>query len=446
MAVVKPFRGVRYNLERFDNMQALVSQPYDKITEELQQQYYALSPYNITHIIQGMPEESDSPDAAGMSVYSRAKDYYQQWLDEGIFVQEQQPVMYAYEQTFDVGDKHYVRLGLIAAVEVTDFEEGVILPHERTHAGPKADRLRLLDTLKVNTEQIFVLYPDPENHVNTLIRQTIGEREPDIDVEEIAENGVRQRLWIITDTAIIEAIQQKMAPMQNLIIADGHHRYETALNYRNAQRERYPNAPADAPFNYMPMMLVSMDDPGLTILAHHREIRNFSIHSPAVVLERARKHFFVTTADNLESCLARVNGDPTGHTFGFYGGPDVGFHLLKLRDERLPDMLIPNGYSHEWKSLPVSVLHRILLELVAEVPVEGVLDRTMIRYRRDASRIVANIDAGKSNFGVFLSPTRMEYVRVCAGRGERLPQKSTDFYPKVISGLAMMPVDYDDQA
>jgi len=446
MAVVKPFRGVHYNPQRFTDMQMVVSQPYDKIDETFQQKYYDLSPYNIVRIILGKPEPGDRPaDPQGPNVYTRARSCYQQWLKEGILVREDRPAFYAYEQTFTVGTTPFTRLGLIAAVELTDFDQGVILPHERTHSGPKEDRLRLLQTIQANTEQIFILYPDPDNRVNALIRQAIGNRPPDIDVVEIVEDGVQQRVWKIADPAVLDAIQSEMAPKRGLIIADGHHRYSTGLTYRNLQREANPNAPANAAFNFVQATLVSMNDPGLVILPTHREIVNFTTTRPAVILERARESFTVTPSPDLAACLDAVNAHPTGHAFGFYGGPETGFHVLALKDERLADRLIADHHSPAWKSLAVSILHKILLEQIAGVPAQGIEDQTMVCYHRDARQAADSVAQGKGNFAIFVSPTRLEQIKACAAQGETMPQKSTDFYPKMISGLSILPLGPDER-
>ncbi len=439
MANVRPFRGVRYNSEKIVALQTVVSQPYDRISDELQSKYYDLSDYNIARIIQGMVYDSDRP--AGPNVYTRARDYYQRWLDEGVLAREQQPAFYLYEQHFAVEGQVYVRTGFIAAVALTEFHEGVILPHERTHSGPKEDRLRLLQTLKVNAEQIFMLYPDSQNQVVHLLCQSIGNRAPDIDVtEQLYESGVQQKLWVINDPATIRAVQQAMAPMRNLIIADGHHRYETALTYRNAQREAHPDAPEDAAFNYIQATLVSMNDPGLVVLPTHREICNFTIYDSRKVLERAGEYFTVKPVADLEACLQAAYSSP--HAYGFYGGLDVGYCALYLKDEGVIEQLIPDTYSYEWKSLTVSVLHKILLEHVAEVPAYGVEDKSMIRYHRDPQQAINNVNAGKGNFVFFVGPTRMDNIRKIASNGEKMPQKSTDFFPKVISGLTLMPVNF----
>ncbi len=445
MAVVKPFRGVRYNPERIDNMQAVVAQPYDRITDELQAEYYNLSPYNIARIIQGKAQEGDRPENPdGPNVYTRAKTYFDRWLAEGVLIRDAQPAYLAYQQTFSVDGQAYSRLGLIAAVELVDFDAGIILPHERTHAGPKQDRLRLLRAMQANTEQIFILYPDEENAVNALIREAVGDREPDIDVIEIWESNVRQRIWRVDDPAILQQIEAELAPKRNLIIADGHHRYSTGLTYRDEQRAKHPDAPRNAAFNFVQATLVSMNDPGLVVLPTHREIHNFTATTPQQILDRAQQYFAINRVDDLDACLEAANRDPAGHTFGFYGGPGTGFHVLALKDTIDVNDLIASDHSSEWKSLAVSVLHSVLLDQVAQVPAHGIEDKTMIRYHRDPQLAVSNVDSGKGNFVFFVSATKMDQIKAVAAQGEKMPQKSTDFYPKVISGLSMLPLSPDE--
>ncbi len=447
MAVVKPFRGVRYNAGRFPNLSEVVSQPYDRIDDSLQQQYYDLNPYNIVRIILAKAEPGDQPTSAeGPNVYTRARETYRQWLQQGVLVRDDTPAYYVYEQTFSVAGRSYTRLGVIAAVELTDFSEGVILPHEHTHAGPKEDRLRLLTAIQANTEQIFILYPDPENTVNALLRQAIGDRAPDCDIVEIWESDVRQRVWVLTDPTVLQAIESQFAPKRGLIIADGHHRYGTGLTYRDRQRAQYPDAPPNAAFNFVQATLVSMDDPGLVVLPTHREICNFSAPfntSPAEILDRARAagHFDIVPSPDLQSTLDTINAHPQGLAFGFFGGPGLGFFVLTLRPDIQPAALIAADQSPAWKSLAVSVLHKVLLEQIAGVPVSGIEDKSMIRYHRDPALAVSNVTGGLGDFVFFVSATRMQQIKTIAGGGEKMPQKSTDFYPKVISGLSILPLD-----
>ncbi|GAB4569067.1 MAG: DUF1015 domain-containing protein [Anaerolineae bacterium] len=447
MAVVRPFRGVRYNPDRITNLDDVVSQPYDRITPELAEAYANRSPYNITGIILGHDEDDSLPASTanhGEAPYQRARQHYEQWLADGILMREPQPAIYAYEQTFTVGEKTFVRLGFIGAVALTEFEEGVILPHERTHSGPKRDRMRLLQTLQVNPEQIFLLYPDPQNRVNQILRAAIGNRAPDLTITELFEHEVAQRVWVITSPDAIEAVHNLMRPMRGLIIADGHHRYETALAYRRDFLARHPETPPDAAVNFISATLVSMDDPGLVVLPTHREIRNFTATSPAEVLDRASALFDTHPATDLDGMLAEVNRHPRGLAFGFYGGPQTGFHVLTLKPEIDLNTLIDDPRSTAWKSLAVTVLHRVLLDQIARVPREGIEDKTMICYHRDPCEPVRNVDAGRGNFAFFLSPTTIEQIKSVAARGEKMPQKSTDFYPKMISGIVMLPIGADE--
>lgn len=445
MARVKPFRGVRYDPARFTHMEQVVAQPYDRIDSALQRAYHDLNPYNIIRIILGQPQPGDDPlNAQGPNVYTRARQCYDQWLAEGVLIRDPHPAYLAYEQTFSVMGRVHVRLGLIAAVELTDYAEGVILPHEKTHAGPKEDRLRLLRTLEANSEQIFILYPDSDNRVNALVRGAIADRAPDIDICELWERDVRQRLWVLHDPALLAQIEAQLAPKRGLIIADGHHRYATGLTYRDEQRARHPDAPRDAAFNFVQATLVSMDDPDLVILPTHREICHFTAVTPALVLQRARDYFTIAPAADLNTCLHQVNAHPEGHAFGFYGGAALGFHVLTLKNRALIETLIPGAHSPAWKALSVSVLHKIVLEHIAQVPASGIEDQSMIRYHRDPQVAINNIDQGLGNFVCFVSPTRMDQIKTIAYNGETMPQKSTDFYPKVISGLSLLPLSPDD--
>jgi uncharacterized protein (DUF1015 family) len=281
MARIRPFRGVRYNSEQFDDMSVVVSQPYDRVRYGLQDRYYALSDCNIVRIIRNKEQPGDEK---ANNVYTRARDTYDRWLRDGVLAREEQPALYVFHQTFATpgGETSTssvratrTRKAFICALELTAFDEGVVLPHERTHAGPKVDRLNLLRATEVNFGLIFMVYPDPGNKVNALLDAAVAGRQPDVDVVELFEKDVRQQMWAVTDPKVIAAVRAEMAPKRNLIIADGHHRYETAINYRNEMRALHPDAPADAAFNYRMVTLVSMDDPGLTILPTHREIYGY---------------------------------------------------------------------------------------------------------------------------------------------------------------------------
>jgi uncharacterized protein (DUF1015 family) len=230
VATIAPFRGIRYNVHKVGDLSKVVSQPYDRVRYGLQDKYYDLHPYNIVRITKGREFEDDTPER---NVYTRARDFYQTWLDAGYLLRDTAPSLYVYHQTFTLPDgSERTRKAFIAALELVEFEEGIVLPHERTLSGPKADRLNLLRATETNFGLIFMLYPDPENQINTLFDAAIAGSLPDADVQELFEKDVRQQMWAIADPELIAQVVAEMAPKQGLIIADGHHRYETALNYR----------------------------------------------------------------------------------------------------------------------------------------------------------------------------------------------------------------------
>ena len=436
MATIQPFRGVRYNPEQIPDLSTVISQPYDRVRYGLQDQYYDLSPYNVVHIIKGKEQVGDGEQS---NVYTRARDYYQSWLREGILKREEVPALYVLHQTFTLPDgSTRTRQGLIAAFKLSTFDEGIVLPHERTHSGPKVDRLNLMRATAVNFGHIFMLYPG--DCINELLGAAI-EKRPGLKLHELFEHDVTQQFWAVTDPQVIAAVVKEMASKRNLIIADGHHRYETALNYRDEMRAKYPDAPPDAGFNYRMVTLVSMQDPGLVILPTHRLIHSYRQMSGAKALEQAKKYFEVAPVEDraaMEAALAQA--ESTHPRFGFYDGD---YTVLMLRDPAVMERLLPDR-APDWCLLDVSVLHELFIERVLEIDKAAVERKENIEYLRDPQMGYDAVDRGEAEFLLVLNPTRMEQVRTCTAAGEKMPQKSTDFYPKVISGLVMMPLENVD--
>ncbi len=437
MATIRPFRGVRYNPKKIDDLSAVISQPYDRVRHGLQDKYYAQSDYTIVRIIKG--KEGPGDDGHN-NVYTRARDYYQSWLREGILTREQSPAFYVLHQTTILADgSAKTRKGLIAALELSRFDEGTVLPHERTHSGPKVDRLNLMRATEVNFGHIFMLYP--EGRINELLDSAI-EGQPGLELRELFEHDVAQQFWPVTDPQVISAVVEEMAPRRNLIIADGHHRYETAINYRDEMREKYPDAPPNAGFNYRMVTLVSMEDPGLVILPTHRLIHSYEQMDGQKALEEAKRYFEVRPAadrEALETALAEAK--PSHPRFGFYDGT---YTVLELRDPKVLEKLLPD-HSADWRLLDVSVLHELFIERVLGVDKTAVEAKKNIEYLRDPQMGYDGVDEGKANFLLLMNPTRMEQVRACTAANEKMPQKSTDFFPKVISGLVMMPIGAEER-
>jgi uncharacterized protein (DUF1015 family) len=416
----------------------VVAQPYDRIRYGLQERYYDQSPYNIVRMTKGRELTSDRPE--GPNVYTRVRSYYELWRAEEILIPEDKAAVYVYHQSFDSSK---TRRGFIAAFELSPFGEGTVLPHEQTHAGPKVDRLHLLNTLQVNLGQVFMLYPDLGNQVNGILDAAIAGRAPDVDLFEMVEQDVRQRLWVVTDQAAIDSVCREMSTKRNLIIADGHHRYETALTYREQMHKLHPNAPPDAAFNYRMVTFVSMDDPGLVILPTHREVFDYPYIGATELLAQAEHAFRIIPVPDIDACFNEMRANEMSHAFGLYAGGR--YHVLVLHSMALLERWIAEPLPEACMSLDVSIAHKILLGGLAGLSAEAIETQSNVRYHRDPEPAVENVNAGRGNFCLFLNPTRIDQVKACAQHGVKMPQKSTDFYPKMISGLTMMPVGPEDR-
>jgi uncharacterized protein (DUF1015 family) len=432
MAIVRPFRGIRYNPDKTGDLSQVITQPYDRIGKTQQATYYQQHPNNFVRIDFGLTE----PDTPGDTVYTRARDYATAWLAEGVLRREPQPAMYVLEQTFNTPDGHtHTRRAFTAALELTRFDEGVVLPHERTFSGPKADRLNLTRATQAAWGHIFILYPDAQNHIHALLQPAIERMAPLAARERVIEPAVEQRFWIVTDASVQAAIVDEMAPMRSLVIADGHHRYETALNYRYEMRSQHPDAPAGAAFNYALATFVSMSDPGLVILPTHRLVRLDAPRSGAELHDALAPYFdikAVATRAELESGMSQVSGNLP--RFGFYDGR---YTLLTLRSLDVMAPLAPE-HTPTWRALDVAVLHKLIIEHILGLDAGGDHDADNISYLRHADAGYAAVDKGDAQLFFVLNPTRMEQVNACTRAGEKMPQKSTDFYPKMVSGLVAM--------
>jgi uncharacterized protein (DUF1015 family) len=439
MAVIKPFRGVRYNPRRIDDLSLVVSQPYDRVRYGLQDKYYAQSDYTVVKIIKG--KESAGDDDAN-NVYTRARDYLQTWLDQEVMIREETPALYVLHQVFTLPDgQRYTRKAFTTAFELTTFDKGVVLPHERTLSGPKVDRLNLVRATHTYFGSIFMLYPDQENRVNTLLDGAIQDKGPTV-MRELFESDVEQRFWVVTDPQVIAQVEAEMAPKVNLIIADGHHRYETAINFRDEMRAQHPAAPASAGFNYRMVTLVSMSDPGLVILPTHRLMHSYSAKTSRQIIEDAREYFLVEPVPSraaLEVSLAGAT--PKAPRIGFYDG---GYTVFTLKSPAVMAQVAPDR-DPAWQMLDVSILHEVLIERVMGLSKESVESKENIDYLREVDMGYEQVDKGEANFLFIMNPTRMAEVQACTAAGVKMPQKSTDFYPKIISGLVALPVSPDER-
>ena len=455
MTKIRPFRGLRYNPDKFcGDFSEAITQPYDRIHEAEQAQYYGQSAYNLVRIIQGVKTAGDSTPLPGPpprtqtsrgeggdaenNVYTRARAYAELWQVEQVLIRDPEPALYVLEQRFTTPDGvEHVRRGLMAALELTRFDEGVVLPHERTLEGPKVDRLALTMATQTAWGHIFMLYPDAQATVNGLLQPFLDTHMPAILHESVIEPEVEQAFWVVNDPGVIDAVVAAMSSCEPLIIADGHHRYETALNYRDAMREQHPDAPADAAFNYAMVTFVSMDDPGLVVLPTHRLIHSYKGLTGPALLEKLGAAFTVDPMPNLASVRAAMaEATPEQPRFGFYDGD---YALLTLKSLAVMDALLPDR-DPTFRTLDVAVLHELVLERTMGLSKESVLRRENIDYLRDPIPGLQAVDRGEADFLFLLNSTRMDQIRECTDADECMPQKSTDFYPKVVSGLVMLPL------
>jgi len=435
MADIHPFRGFRYDPQQIAPA-LVVTQPYDKISAALQERYYAASPYNLVRIILGRHEPNDNPEN---NVYSRAATSFRDWRRQGILRQDSRPSLYFYSQRFTLpgSDQELERRGFIALGRIEDYSSGVVFRHEQTLAKPKADRLDLLRATRAHFGQIFMLYEDT-GQIESLLTTTA---DPDIAVTD--EYGVLHRVWQIPDPRLIDSVRAAMAD-KKLIIADGHHRYETALNYRNQCREKArPTAtPTTSPSEYVMMTFVNLNSPALVILPTHRVVHSLPEFNEEAFRDSARKFFDI---EEVDSSLDAAHATAMLHQCGRAGSallavtPNRAF-LLHHPDPNADQFF--TGLSMRQQALDVVQLHKILLENVLGLTAESIRNQLNISYVRDAAEALSHLENNPRADIVFLmNPCRIQQVRDIAFAGEVMPQKSTDFYPKLLSGLTVYALD-----
>jgi len=438
MATIKPFRGVRYNPENIPDLSLVVSQPYDRVRNGLQDKYYEMSPHNIVRLIKGREQTGDGEND---NVFIRARDTYRSWLKERILLREQMPALYVLRQTFTLPDGGVgTRLALMAALKLSRFDEGIVLPHEGTLPATVEGRLELRRATGVGFGSIFMLHSG--GRIDHLLASTTAQP-PAFALREFHEHDVKQELWVLTDPGMISALSAEIALQRGLIIADGHHRYEAALQYRDEVRARHTDASPDAAFNYCLVTLVSMDNSDLVILPTHRLIHAYRRMNAAEALRRAEEYFVVRPVDGraeLEARLSEAKGE-LRPSLGFYNGIAA---TLTLRQPEMMGRLLP-GHAPDWRLLDVTVAHELLIEHVLGIDKEAVKRNECIEFLRDPQMGYEAVDQGRADFMLLMNPTRIEQVRACSLSGERMPQKSTDFYPKMITGLVMLPVGADER-
>ncbi len=429
MAEIIPFKALRYDPDQV-KLEDVLTQPYDKITPEMQSKYYERSTHNLVRIILGKAGETDT-DA--FNVYTRAAEYLHDWRSGGILKQDPDPGIYAYSQTFTVPGTRDLqeRRGLIALGRIHDYADGVVHRHEQTLSKPRADRLNLLRATRAHFGQIFMLYSDPANEIDALLKYRM-EEDPDISL--LDEYETLHRVWRIHDPALIRALQEKMRE-KKLLIADGHHRYETALAYRNERRAE-TGADMNAAHEFVMMTLIPMESRGLVILPTHRIVHGLLDFDRERMLEAASQFFDIDRIDLRTETRSATTllGQAGEKGTAFVAVTRQGPYLMRAKQDAIQHALreVPSLQ----RDLDVVQLHRIMLERVLGISEEAIRNQENVRYERDAFEAISWVRQG-ANVAFLMNPAKIEQVRDIAFGGEVLPQKSTDFYPKLLSGLAI---------
>jgi uncharacterized protein (DUF1015 family) len=465
MPVIQAFHGIRYDLGHVGSLSNVVAPPYDVIDAELQNALYKKHPANVVRLILNKDEPGDDEHN---NRYARAARLMRSWLREGVLFAEGDPAVYVYHQLFSEGGTTYTRRGFMSRVRLERFGEGDIYPHEETHGAAKVDRLKLWSACKANLSQIFSLYPDPENDAQNILESAVSGVAP---LEAIDHLGVVHRIWPVTGVATITAVNAAMGG-RPLYIADGHHRYETACTLRDQFAASHGGAlPAEHPANYVLMMLVSMSDPGMLVLPTHRLFRGLPSITSGQLRERLGECFETEPAgngpDRARSLWEEIELEADQATLGLYTAADDRWTIARLTNSGRQRMAeVASDHSADWQGLGVSILHRLIIEtlLVGQAVPDGGGSRQAQpdlrlpapKYVRDIEEVVRGLehgdDAGRDATGqtgsggrfelaALVMPATVAHIRAVSSHGERMPAKSTYFYPKLLSGLVINPLE-----
>ena len=434
MAEVLPFRGVRYNPELIADMAEVVTPPYDVISPEEQEGYYQRHPHNVIRLILGKAQQGDKGQS---DIHSRAARYFQQWRAENVLIQDDQPALYLTCVTFSHGCNLTSRYGIIGCVRLEPFEKGIVLPHERTFSKVKSERLQLMQACHANFSPIFGLYADGNG---ILERMAAAAQARTADMDFIDSKGLGHKVWRILDRELQEYVTASLRD-QCIFIADGHHRYETALNYREWVKKQTPGFDSHHPANFVMMSLSSMNDPGMVILPAHRLLKGVSVQDMDTFIEKADQYFDIQSfslGPGAEAALCDFDTSLASHAtcnaIGVYMRHRSALNVMVLKNgvmktlfgQELPEALL---------DLDVNVLTRLIMAELLGFDQERLDDATKIGYATTSRAAVQAVDGDQADMALILNPTKIEQVQRVAREGLIMPRKSTYFYPKVGSGL-----------
>jgi uncharacterized protein (DUF1015 family) len=433
MPDIQAFRGIRYDLGHIGSLSDVVAPPYDVISPEFQDQLYKKHPANIIRLELNREEPGDDLDN---NRYTRASKFLKNWRSEGLLFTESTSAIYVYHQVFTYAGQTYTRRGFMARIRLQRFGEGNIYPHEETMSGPKADRLLLTRACKANISQIFGLYPDPKEEVQSLLEANVSDQAP---VEATDHLGVIHRMWPVTDPTLIAHANRLIGP-KPVFIADGHHRYETACNYRDELASRGP-LPSDHPANFVLMVCIGMDDPGLLVLPTHRLFRGLPEMTSEELIAKLSGCFTTRImgegSDLAPSVWEEIETGEDQGTLGLFTAKDERWVLARITPTGKARMAeVASEHSEPWRELSVSILHRLVIDTLLASP-----DLPKPKYVHLVEEVVQGLDTGEFPLAAMVMPATVAHIRTISEHAERMPAKSTYFYPKLIVGLVINPLE-----
>ena len=431
MVEVAPFQGIVYNQDKIRKLDDVMSPPYDIISPKMQDELYEKSPFNFVRLILGKQNPNDNDND---NRYIRAKKSFEKWIDESVFIKSDKPAIFPYKIEYKVDGKSKKMNGFFVLLKIDpDYKQ--VLAHERTLSKPKADRLNLMRQSKSNLEPIQLLFMDE----NDIIRKNIDSSLKNSIISVKGYDGFKHSLYKIEDEGVIEAVVDELND-KILFIADGHHRYQTAINFANEMREKTGNKAKDAPFNYRMVILANMFDEGLSILPTHRLIKMKDINKKDIILKLSeyfeiKEHKFDGDQDNPDILAKNIIKDietENDHKFAMYFKD--AYYILKLKNEAVMENFAADR-SKTWRTLDVSILHKIILEYIMGINESNLEDH--VKYTRSDEEAISFVKDGHYDLSFLMNATKIEELRAIAEAGEHMPQKSTYFLPKMLSGLVL---------
>ncbi len=418
MADITDFKGIRYNKEKIKKFEDVITRPYDKIDPEMQNDYYERSEYNFVRVILGKDEMEGKTEK-----YKKAKQYIDNWFKHGVLIQDDELCLYPYLQEYEIHGQKKTRFNFITALRVSDYEKGVVIPHERTLSGPKKDRMNLLKETKMNTELIFLLYQDKDNQIKKLMNQSMSSS---CVAEMKDDDGTVHKVYKLANSEIINKTKEILSD-KKVFIADGHHRYETSLAYSKEH-------PDNEKTQYILCALVNMDDlDGLTILPTHRVVKDIAGFNKEKLLNEIKINFNITLFNDLESLNKELLNKKNSFGLCFINE----FYLVELKSKEIALEKITGKVSDAYKMLDVAILHKLILEDllgIDKAKLEAKTNLEYIRGYRKAYNVLVNNDF---HCAFLLNATKIHELSEVASNGDKMPQKSTDFFPKLLSGFVM---------